>query len=215
MAMSSAVSKNENKNDIKKLAQMPVQCDACGHKANAKVVEISDKLFPETKYEFVVNCHNCNFKKVDEYTKYLNMKKIIISCNFTGKNDLMRRMYLETNSKVYVSDMNNNDVIEFMNDDAYVDTVETLLVRCEDMLNCIAEEHKVTTINTIKTNGMDKTVVIKQLQKMRETGEFKMTIQDDTGMSRVFPVNVVKIEGELKKEPVNEGTAVGYTTMKE
>ncbi|OQS53782.1 hypothetical protein EHP00_1234 [Ecytonucleospora hepatopenaei] len=203
------MNKSINNKNIKEIYNETIKCASCGHNAHFKVVEISDKVFPECKIETVLICYNCGFKNIEEHSKHMIKNEMKISCTFKSKEDLQRRIYLNNKSRVILKDTDKSEIYSLECEDAYVDTLETLLVRLQDKIGEMTDSEK------IKTETLDNVGVLQKIDEMRKTGVVNLEIHDESGISRVLPVGIDKIQGELSKEPENEDGKVRYVPLRD
>lgn len=190
------------RNNIKTLYHCPVKCKQCEKQGHFKVVEISSKLFPVPKIEEVFVCYHCKNKRVEEHEAMQNDFKLDIKCHFKTQADLSRRIYLNNNNQVVFKDLHGTEIFAFESNDAYVDTVETLIVRAIDVI-------KDMTNKNVDNETLDYVAATQKLEEMAKTGELMLEIHDPTGFTRVFPRNVIKIV-EIGLEEDND---VKYTKI--
>ncbi|CAD25337.2 Zinc finger protein [Encephalitozoon cuniculi GB-M1] len=181
-----------------------MKCASCGWSGKMKIVDLGD-VTENVICAFV--CEKCGDKSVNFFEKMCDKRgSVRIECNFDSTEDLHREVNLSQLASVEITSEN----LSFKLSSTYpsIQNVESFLIQGKDQIKNLCGKEDITSGACGKVLGdssVSKETCEKKLddiQNLINNPKFKMTINDDFGLSRVAPVgkNVL----ELRDADVNE-----------
>ncbi|KAF7683113.1 Zinc finger protein ZPR1 [Astathelohania contejeani] len=158
-----------------------VICNNCQGIANMTSMRISIPGEPRQCISSTY-CENCHFRETSTFhDESKSGIPILITCNFDCKDDLKRYVALYRHAKISIK----KDDLEY----EYESSIDTSNVVESIIQDAIREISDAYSLQNAREEDHDVNEKVQKLKGLLESGKFKMTIEDMSGLSRVSPVD--------------------------
>lgn len=170
--------------------EIETKCTSCGAQATVKNLVLKD-----TKpYKMISQlcCIHCQYMETHEEDYETLDHGVEITCNFTNTenlhNNIRRMVFVNHHSKISFYE-GNNYLFDINSSIAYVDCVEGIIMKIEEILSSSAPNEHIDRL-------------MSKLNAFRSNTGFTMKITDNTGYSRVCPEGAEYTE--IQDVPIDE-----------